>query len=166
MAKVSTDKCPTLILLVTVSSRSWLPFQMLALLPGNQRPDRQPGWASMLGNDSFLGIPGLLRRASESFLGTWGFHKSSSHWPFWLYHLIRGAIPHILQTGSLLLMGLFSRVHPGWHILARMTPCWEHRSSSSLSMVSSSSNGPSAVMRFSYLAFSIYLWLSHLFSCN
>lgn len=104
-----------------VSSRSWLPFQMLAPLSGNQWTNRRSGWASMLGNDSSPGIPRLPRRASESFLGTQGSRRSGSSWPFWLYYP-RGALPHILQTGSLLLLGLLLRVHPSWRILANMDP--------------------------------------------
>lgn len=54
IATGETDKDPTLTPLLTVSSRSWLSFQMLALLPGNQWTRRWPGWASVPGNGIYI----------------------------------------------------------------------------------------------------------------
>lgn len=116
--KAKLTMAPILTPLLTVSSRSWLPFQVLALLSGNQWTDRWPGWASIPGNDSSIGIPGLPRKVLESFPGIQGSHKSGFSWLFWLYHLIRETLPHVLHTDLPLLMGFFLRVHPSLHILA------------------------------------------------
>lgn len=118
--KAKLTMTPILTPLLTVSSRSWLPFQVLALLPENQRIDRWPGWASMPGNDSSTGIPGLSRRALESFPGTRGSHISGSGWPLRLYHLVRETLQYILHTGLPLLVGLFLRVHASLHTLAHV----------------------------------------------